>query len=55
MNYTDSEYEGEREEGRMQGQGAFKFRNGSHYTGGFKDNEFQGEGVIEFQNQSMLN
>ena len=46
MEYTGSAHNGETESGRFEGEGVFKFPNGSEYVGSFKDGMFHGEGKI---------
>ncbi|KAL1524492.1 hypothetical protein AB1Y20_019386 [Prymnesium parvum] len=41
-------YEGERVNGRMEGQGTYTFTSGTVYTGQFLDGEFHGEGTLQF-------
>lgn len=43
-------YEGEFEYGEINGQGKFKFRDGSWYEGSFQHGIFDGEGTYRFPN-----
>lgn len=40
------EFNGQIQNGKMSGQGLYKFKNGSFYEGQFQDNQFQGRGKL---------
>ena len=42
-------FSGERKNGRMEGQGTYRFPSGTVYTGEFLDGEFHGEGTLQFE------
>ena len=43
--HDDENYEGYYRDGKMHGQGKFKWADGSVYTGEFFENEISGKGV----------
>ena len=46
--YEDGNYEGEWENGKPNGKGCYKARDGEKFEGRFLDGEFHGQGVLSF-------
>ncbi len=44
---TLAAYEGSTEAGRMEGEGIYKYEDGTQYVGQFKNGAFHGEGGVE--------
>ena len=51
---TLASYEGSTEAGRMEGEGIYKYEDGTQYVGQFKNGAFHGEGLcgIKYQTPS---
>lgn len=47
-NFEDGEYEGEYVNGKWEGKGEFRFKDGSNYIGDFKENYLDGSGVYNW-------
>ena len=49
---TLASYEGATEAGRMEGEGIYKYEDGTQYVGQFKNGAFHGEGLCGHQFQT---
>ena len=49
---TLAAYEGSTEAGRMEGEGIYKYEDGTRYVGQFKNGAFHGEGLCGHQFQT---
>ena len=49
---TLAAYEGATEAGRMEGEGIYKYEDGTQYVGQFKNGAFHGEGLCGHQFQT---
>ncbi|XP_062515514.1 MORN repeat-containing protein 5-like [Corticium candelabrum] len=48
MEYSETSYEGDRKNGRMEGSGVYTFPTGTKYVGEIKDGLFHGHGTLHF-------
>lgn len=48
LTFDNGTYTGEISEGQMNGQGSYRFHDGSRYTGQFSENRMEGRGKLEY-------